>query len=373
MIGVGLAVSACTFDPPAYTGPGDAAGRDGSLAEAGPNDAEAADLGPIDSGGLDAGDAAAFPDAQGEDATPDGGLPPAPGVQSLVLTLPANTSTTVRLIGRPVGGGALQFSLDTASTLGQAVLSGDRVTYQAPADYAGADHFAYQATEGTATSSRAQVRIQIYDNRSCRRILETAPPPVRTGPYRLDVDGTGSEPPFEGWCEMTAANGGWLLVGRSAPGGNVANFGWRDAAGSLSDDAAPYALDALGHEVEFDRILAASHLGDKAPVDAYLLDYGDDFWGRCRDRACFLDQWQAISGGCPTSLTLAPTMLYWAGRHELEDHFFFRDNSGDFETGLRPDGWNLFYNACAFGAGLHAQQGLLFVRCDGSRCRPPSW
>lgn len=363
--------AACTFDPPAAQRSSDGGEDPGDLGSGG------LDLGPTDvPTGEDAGSSApdsAFPDANPMDQGVDVGPLIPPGIQSGALAIPANTSTVVILRGRAVGAGPLQFQLMSAGTRGQVTLNGDRLEYQAPPDYAGPDQVRFVAREGAATSSVGTVDLLLWDNRSCLRVRDTAPTPVATGAYRLDPDGAGPGLDVLAWCEMQVDGGGWMLVGRSVSAGNASRFGWSDLAGAVLDDSQPYALDAQATGLEFDRMLVTSHDGDKAIVDAFRLRYDDDFWGRCGDRGCDLDRWFGVAGGCPTSLNLSPTMLYFAGHHQLSDHFFFRDNSGEFDTGLRADGWDMFYNACAFGGGLNGQQGMIFVRCDDPSCALPSW
>lgn len=369
-LGLGGLALACTFDPPAAQRSTDGGGDTGDL------DLGDLDLGPSDAPSEDGGGSgpdATFPDAGPSDQGVDVGPLDPPGVQSVALAMPANTSTVVTLSGRPVGADPLSFRLMGAGTLGQVTLNGDRLEYQAPPDYAGPDRIRFVAMEGAATSSVGTVDLLLWDNRSCAQVRDTAPAPVVSGAYRLDPDGAGPGAAVVAWCEMQVDGGGWTLVGRSVVGGTASRFGWGEATGAVLDDTQPYSLDAASTGINFDRMLVTTHAGDKAIVDAYRLRYDDNFWGNCGDRGCDLDRWFGVAGGCPTSLNLSPTMLFYAGHHQLSDHFFFRDNSGAFETGLRADGWDTYYNACAFGAGLNGRQGMIFVRCDDVSCALPSW
>ena len=369
-LGLGGWALACTFDPPPSQRPLDG-GRDG-----GEPDSNGPDLGwtdgppPGDVGDSDSD--SAFPDAGPLDQGPDVGPLTPPGIQSLALAIPANTSTVVVLRGRAVGSGPLSFQV-TSAGLGQVSLNGARLEYRAPPDYAGPDRVQFVAKEGAATSSVGTIDLLLWDNRSCAQVRDTAPAPVASGAYRLDPDGAGPGVDLVAWCEMEVDGGGWTLVGRSVAGGIASRFGWGEATGAVSNDLLPYSLDAASTGLKFDRMLVTTHAGDKTIVDAFRLRYDDDFWGNCGDRGCDLDRWTGVVGGCPTSLNLSPTMLFFAGHHQLSDHFFFRDNAGSFQTGLRADGWDTFYNACAFGAGLNGRQGMIFMRCDDPSCALPSW
>nr|MBK7066653.1 hypothetical protein [Deltaproteobacteria bacterium] len=54
--------------------------------------------------------------------------------------------------------------------------------------------------------------------RTCTTILR-AGRSVGTGYYWIDPDGAGGQAASEVWCDMSTADGGWTLVGRSRPGG----------------------------------------------------------------------------------------------------------------------------------------------------------
>ncbi len=64
---------------------------------------------------------------------------------------------------------------------------------------------------------------------SCQAI-RTANPTAISGTYVIDVDGSGPNPPFTVYCEMTVDGGGWTLLGKVAGGNNSEGWRWDSAA-----------------------------------------------------------------------------------------------------------------------------------------------
>jgi hypothetical protein len=367
-----LLVGGCVFDPSAGHRPDDG----GAVVD----EAGTADLGVItdadpelDADPIRDADSPELPILDGApDAEPDAGFD-APIVDPIRIAIPANTSTVVTLRGRDPAGRPLTYAIDTQGLDGRAQLNGASVDYDTPNDYRGVDRFRYRASNGVLQSPWAEIEVQVWDNRTCSQILSTASGTVADGIYSLDPDGSGGDPPFDAWCEMDLGGGGWMLVARSVAGGSAAQFGWRAPTGSLADWSQPYALGALGRGIEFNRLLATSYTGTDTIGEAYSLGFDEDFEDDCDDEGCRRDNWYPYAGGCALSLSLTPSMLLYAGHNDVTDHFFFRDSSGPYETGLEPDGWNTFYSSCGLGGGLDGQQGMLFLRCNTADCVPRPW
>ncbi len=112
---------------------------------------------------------------------------------------------------------------------------------------------------------------------SCRAILDEGHA-HGDGPYWVDPDGPGAEPPFRVWCDMTTAGGGWAVVYSAtgadgevpmvsdvaAPGGPLAG-----AHHNLTR-AQKVALSRAASETLFARRDGASLVADRALFDAGL-------------------------------------------------------------------------------------------------------
>lgn len=180
-----------------------------------------------------------------------------------------------------------------------------------------------------------------------------------SGVHTIDPDGEGGNAPFDAFCEVDLAGGGWTLVGRSVEGGNDV-MGWLVDRGSVHDLGSPYSLDVVAAKLDIDALLLVVR---EDPPQAYTIDLPAGFV-----TSFATGPWEAtgnityVDGSCMPSGG-APTMLRWVGYTELTEAFFFRDLSGN-ETlfGLFANGIFLNYSICDYGGGLHAKQGELYVR-----------
>jgi len=133
---------------------------------------------------------------------------------------------------------------------------------------------------------------------SCAEIL-AADAAAMDGVYTIDPDGGDPADAFEVYCDMTTADGGWTLVGRSAPAGNSAptcaytNGALFPAEDFDDKDGDPQTVQnaIVAGGCQGDNCLAIYGLGSKAIYDlpteagrAYVLRIGiADFLHDCTD------------------------------------------------------------------------------------------
>lgn len=193
----------------------------------------------------------------------------------------------------------------------------------------------------------------------CAALLAVAPG-APSGLWLIDPDGAGGAAPFQVWCDMVIDSGGWTLVGRSESGGG-GSMGWRQTNGSPAVDTAPYSMDVESSGLVFTQILFGNYTtGKTLGPNAYRHDVPANlltaFGNSAFDTAAAPT---VILGGCSP---LAGAMFRWIGRTNRTDTFFFRDNAGDSNFGLRNNQWGLNFTNCTQAGNLNGDQGMLFVR-----------
>ncbi len=168
---------------------------------------------------------------------------------------------------------------------------------------------------------------------------------------------------IEVWCEQEIADGGWMLVGRSAKESAATGFGWTQDLGDPALDDQPYSLDAVGLGLPMSQILIGAHAGVNRPIDnVYALTVATDFLTAYADQPTKVINFFKVLGDCDPPG--GPTMLRWVGYTDLTDRFRLRDleNEDNGSFGLRVDGFELNYPFCIQGADLDDRQGVIFVR-----------
>ncbi len=216
---------------------------------------------------------------------------------------------------------------------------------------------------------------------SCRAIHE-ASPMAPSGLYRIDPDGPGGNASVVVYCDMVTQGGGWTLVGRSRPGGNLlpycagtdggTSFGWRSATGAVTDDSQAYALNAAAVGLRFGEVLFGNYAMGKTWGDRpYRHRVPADFLEAYRTRQLRLGVPEELSAmRCATQLPYGEqnpagdtgSMFNYMGFTDNADAFHLRDVEGN-GFGLSASGWMSCYrNDNCYAGAINRQQGMIMVR-----------
>lgn len=191
--------------------------------------------------------------------------------------------------------------------------------------------------------------------RSCKE-LHAANPALPDGVQTIDADGEGPNAPIDAWCDMTTDGGGWTLVGRSAANGTGV-FGWSSAAGTPADTTRPYSLDVYHSGLTFEQILLRGQ-----DENVFRLEVPQGFEELLEDTKSTGGA-TAVGGECVGKDRAE--MFDYVGDIADTRTFFFRNNASfDEGYGLRPDGWETYFNLLdrCKGGGIDEDQGSILVR-----------
>lgn len=207
----------------------------------------------------------------------------------------------------------------------------------------------------------------VPQTRSCAELLRSNPSlRGRDGKYALDVAGPGGPHRVDAYCDMTTLDGGWTLIARSAASPEAPqHWGWGFAAGSVDDDARPYALDLLNAGIPASELLVGSYSERKRWELAYRYALPPRFPEDYATRAFELGPATTVAGTCtPVRDTAVPRNMLWnAGYTANEGYYFFRDLEPMEGFGLHADGWRLAMdNSCDRSSLLGMRQGMIMVR-----------
>jgi len=195
--------------------------------------------------------------------------------------------------------------------------------------------------------------------KSCQELLANdASLRSKNGVY--EITPAAGKPSIKVYCNMSLADGGWTMVGRSgqfAPGG-AQSFGWTHATGDVADEQYPYSLDVVANAISFKLVLVS----DREGAHAYEFPVPPDFLSHTKD---------VISTGTVKSVGEIPCvgkdgppdMVKFVGAVALDDIFWLRDvqDLGQ-ERGLTPKGFDMSYDDCPRGGLLNGLQGAIFVK-----------
>lgn len=232
----------------------------------------------------------------------------------------------------------------------------------------------------TGTAAATSIAITCTPASCADQLLET--PGAASGVYTLYPSGASAS--FQGYCDMTTAGGGWLLVGRSQPGGWTPgcnstdggnDFGWQTARGSLADDTQAYSLDVVTAGVtNFSALLFGSYTTGKTwgtrifmqtlPANWFTTYQTTDVAFAARPTEVSTPMCVPLASSPDNGNPAVTGSMFLRGGYTAATYGFqLRDVPGG-GFGLMASGWATCYgeDSYCYAGGINGSQGMMMVR-----------
>ncbi|HEY6169127.1 MAG TPA: Ig-like domain-containing protein [Verrucomicrobiae bacterium] len=133
-----------------------------------------------------------------------------PTAQSLTLTIPANRSKAIQLLGADVDGDALTYTLNTSSTRGTITGTPPNLTYTPGSNFIGSDSFTYSVSDGITSSGTASATIIVKNGITVTGVSVTE---GNSGTVNAAFKVNLTAPPTENVTVTFATSNGTALAG----------------------------------------------------------------------------------------------------------------------------------------------------------------